>query len=164
MSPDCRTNRTGYSVFLSCLIFAIIESTISECSYCIATPSRRPRVSPYAMNENFLTSRDCASGGKGVAGTAMALTRSGSWAATGRARGNASKLPKTKTTVSHTIKLCFGTNGLIVRPGNGYDLASLAEKRAANSAKRDRTAARVFFLRTSPSVCHRFQTKMHSAR
>jgi len=63
------------------LIVAIIESTMSECSYWMAVPSRRPRVSPYARNENLVTPADAASDGSGWAGGVMARTVSGDCAA-----------------------------------------------------------------------------------
>src|SRR5205809_8091400 len=66
---------------------ASIESTISECSYWISRPSRRPRVSPYARKENRLTPRDSASLGSGFAGGRMALTRSGGAVGRGEAGG-----------------------------------------------------------------------------
>jgi hypothetical protein len=51
-----------------------IDSTTSECSYCSFTPSRRPRVSPYAMNEKRVTLALAASAGSGLRGFAMDST------------------------------------------------------------------------------------------
>ena len=58
----------------SFLICPSIESMISEWSYWIAVPSRRPRVFPYTMNEYFVTPREAASSGSDAAGGLTAET------------------------------------------------------------------------------------------
>ena len=64
----------GSGPFSMLLMVRSIDSTTSECSYCSFTPSRRPRVSPYAMNENRVTFALAASVGSGLRGFSMDTT------------------------------------------------------------------------------------------
>src|SRR5579862_361764 len=67
------------------------------------TPSRPPRVSPYTMNENFVMARDSASGGSGVAGAVMAVTRSPSWAGAAKKRGATTELASRNKRAGRTL-------------------------------------------------------------
>src|SRR5258708_4142671 len=102
-----------------------MESTMTECSYWIASPSRRPLVSPYAMNENRATSRDCASGGSGVGGGAMATTRSASWAGPARTSNTDSELASNKTIAEETLIGCLGiTVGSLTTSANDNSMSA----------------------------------------
>ena len=79
-SPDCRTNRTGNGVDASSRPSRSCGPRSRLCSGWRMSPSPGTsgapplRVSPYAMNENFVTAADAASDASGVAGGSIGLT------------------------------------------------------------------------------------------
>src|SRR5947208_7151820 len=64
----------GSAVVAACLIVASIDSITNVCSACNSEPSCRPRVSPYAMKENFVTPAVVRSAGRGDFGAVIAVT------------------------------------------------------------------------------------------